>query len=237
MAGVHSTGSSSQGVLMRVSSAAAARSRYAAAWGWPCRNVAATSGDGSPSTARCTTSALCSPVAIRAISRAWRIVGTPHVSASRGTLTEPPTRACAGPVPLDQLTVDPARGAAGGEPQHAAAVRSHPAPDRVDDALGEEGGEIVVVGDHERTDALALARALDCGPDDRLGSGGQHEKKNTSRNDSPPKGFKPRCLTQRQRYRICRYAPPLCMPVVTGGASVRGPETVVEGRRELVRPP
>src|SRR5439155_979353 len=60
------------------------------------------------------------------------------------------------PVPPDQLTVDPERGAAGGEPQHAAAVRNHPAPDRVDDALGEEGGEIVVVGDHERTDALAL---------------------------------------------------------------------------------
>src|SRR5205823_1797719 len=139
------------------------------------------------------------------------------------------------PVPPDQLTVDPERGAAGGEPQHAAAVRSHPAPDRVDDALGEEGGEIVVVGDHERTDALALARALDCGPDDRLGSGGQHEKKNTSRNDSPPKGFKPRCLTQRHGYRICRYAPPLCMPVVTGGASVSGPETFVEGRREILR--
>src|SRR2546430_8514200 len=51
------------------------------------------------------------------------------------------------------------RSAAGGEPQHAAAVRNHPAPDRVDDALGEEGGEIVVVGDHERTDALALARS------------------------------------------------------------------------------
>ena len=80
---------------MRVSSAAAARSRYAAAWGWPCRNVAATSGDGSPSTARCTTSALCSPVAIRAISRAWRIVATPIVIASRGTLSSPKKSAAA----------------------------------------------------------------------------------------------------------------------------------------------
>src|SRR5438045_7279018 len=44
-----------------------------------------------------------------------------------------------------------------------------------------------------------------------------------------------RCLTQPHRYRICRYAPPLCMPVVTGGASVSGPETFVEGRREILR--
>src|SRR5207244_84815 len=59
--------------------------------------------------------------------------------------------------------------------------------------------------------------------------------KNTSRTDSPPKDCKLRCLTQRHGYRICRCAPPLCMPVVTGGASVSGPETFVEGRREIRR--
>ena len=89
IAGVHSTGSSSQGVLMRVSSAAAARSRYAVAFAWRCKNVAATSGDASPSTARRTIAALCSPVAMRAISRASRIVATPIVIASRGTLSSP----------------------------------------------------------------------------------------------------------------------------------------------------
>ncbi len=59
------------------------------AFAWRCRNVAATSWDTSPSTARATISALCSPVAINAISRASRIVATPIVIASRGTLSSP----------------------------------------------------------------------------------------------------------------------------------------------------
>src|SRR5438270_495412 len=159
MPGVHSTGSSSQGVLMRVSSAAAARSRYAAALGWPCRKVAATSGDGSPSTARRTTSALCSPVAMSAISRAWRIVATPIVIASRGTLSSPKKSAAAS----RRVTVSSVTSRVR-EPEHAPALRSDLAPHRLDDAVGEEGGEIVVVGHDERADALPLVRALDRAP-------------------------------------------------------------------------
>ena len=95
IAGVHSTLCSSHGVLIRVSSAAAARSRYTAALRWPCRNVAATSREISPSTARRTIAALCSPVAIRAISLAPRMVATPIVIASRGTLSSPKKSAAA----------------------------------------------------------------------------------------------------------------------------------------------
>ena len=59
------------------------------------RNVAATSWSTSPSTARARSSALCSPVARMTISRASRIVATPIVIASRGTLSSPKKSAAA----------------------------------------------------------------------------------------------------------------------------------------------
>ena len=49
----------------------------------------------SPSTARRTMLALCSPVAMIAISRASRIVATPIVTASRGTYSSPKKSAAA----------------------------------------------------------------------------------------------------------------------------------------------
>src|SRR5467141_864511 len=49
----------------------------------------------SPSTARATIPALCSPVASRAISLASRIVATPIVIASRGTFSTPKKSAAA----------------------------------------------------------------------------------------------------------------------------------------------
>ena len=63
--------------------------------GWRCRNVAATSWSTSPSTARRTIAALCSPVARIRISRASRMVATPIVIASRGTFSSPKKSAAA----------------------------------------------------------------------------------------------------------------------------------------------
>src|SRR5439155_15963494 len=94
------------------------------------------------------------PVAVRAVGR-HRVVLVEVERRHRREVDFPR------PVPPDQFAVDPQRGAPGGEPEHAAALGRYFAPDRVDDPLGEEGGEIVVVGNHERTDALPLARALD----------------------------------------------------------------------------
>src|SRR2546430_2760184 len=96
------------------------------------------------------------PVAVRAVGR-HRVVLVEVERRHRREVDLP----C--PVPPDQLAVDPERRTARGEPEHAPALRRDLAPDRRDDALGEEGGEIVVVGDDERADALALARALDRG--------------------------------------------------------------------------
>ncbi len=59
------------------------------------RNVAATSVSISPSTARRTMAALCSPVARMAIARASRIVAMPIVIAWRGTNSSPKKSAAA----------------------------------------------------------------------------------------------------------------------------------------------
>ena len=67
-------------------------------------------------------------------------------------------------MPADQLTIDPEGRAAGGESQDAAALGGYLTADRCDDALRQQRSEVVVVGDDDGADALALARALDRGP-------------------------------------------------------------------------
>ena len=57
--------------------------------------MAATSACTSPSTARTTISALCSPVASSTTSRASRIVATPIVMAWGGTFSSPKKSAAA----------------------------------------------------------------------------------------------------------------------------------------------
>ena len=63
----------------------------------------------------------------------------------------------AGAVAADQLLIDPEGGAAGGEPEHAAALRRRFAADHLDDPVREQRGEVVVVGDDDGAQPLALA--------------------------------------------------------------------------------
>ena len=64
-------------------------------------------------------------------------------------------------VTADQLAVDTQRRAAGGEPQHAPPLGRRLSRDHLGDAVGEQHGEIVVVGHHDRGNALAVARTFD----------------------------------------------------------------------------
>jgi hypothetical protein len=61
----------------------------------------------------------------------------------------------------DQLAVDADRRAAGGEPEDGVALRGRLAADYLDDAVGEQHDQVVVVGHDDAADALALARAVD----------------------------------------------------------------------------
>lgn len=67
----------------------------------------------------------------------------------------------AAPVAGDRLPIDAERRAAGGQAEHTATLRGSIPADHLDDAVGEECGEVVVLGDDHRAQALTIARAFD----------------------------------------------------------------------------
>src|SRR3989475_3774451 len=69
--------------------------------------------------------------------------------------------ALARPVAADQLAIDPEGRAARGEAEHAPLPLGGRAGDDRDDPVGEPPGEIVVVGDHDGAEPLAIACAGD----------------------------------------------------------------------------